>query len=234
MEILLSPFKMMGALFLPFPLFAIVPALLFGGLFAVRKKPIFLVSSLLWFAYLVYEYSIYLKLICSGDCNIRVDILLIYPLLLVVTIAASYFALSQKIDEPAIADNENKPKRTTWVIGLWIVASYLILTSGGRLLQQLFIYGAVVPTSKPVAAFGILLLALNMAAGVLLLLHRKAAFYILALSVTLHLLFISYNLFSVEASVRGVSLSQYLYSNTLFISAFIFVFLLHKNRIVWR
>jgi hypothetical protein len=30
----------------------------------------------------------YARILCSGECNIRVDLLLIYPILLIVTIAA--------------------------------------------------------------------------------------------------------------------------------------------------
>ena len=42
----------------------------------------FLVLALLWLAYCVYEYLMYARVLCSGECNIRVDLLLIYPALL--------------------------------------------------------------------------------------------------------------------------------------------------------
>lgn len=35
-----------------------------------------------WAAYAVYEYLMYRRVLCSSECNIRVDLLLIYPLLL--------------------------------------------------------------------------------------------------------------------------------------------------------
>lgn len=42
----------------------------------------FLVLALLWGAYAVYEYLMYARVLCSGECNIRVDLLIIYPALL--------------------------------------------------------------------------------------------------------------------------------------------------------
>ncbi|MEY4590464.1 MAG: hypothetical protein RL497_2540 [Pseudomonadota bacterium] len=42
----------------------------------------FCVGSVLWLAYAVYEYLMYTRVLCSGECNIRVDLLLIYPVLL--------------------------------------------------------------------------------------------------------------------------------------------------------
>jgi hypothetical protein len=47
-----------------------------------------------WVGYLAYE-SIYIPRNCTGECNIRVDLLLIYPYLAFVTICAiAYFARS--------------------------------------------------------------------------------------------------------------------------------------------
>jgi hypothetical protein len=54
----------------------------------------FYVPSLLiaWLAYLAYE-TIYIPRNCTGECNIRVDLLLIYPYLALVTVCAIvYFA----------------------------------------------------------------------------------------------------------------------------------------------
>lgn len=40
-----------------------------------------LLRGLLWLAYAVYEYLMFKRVLCSGECNIRVDLLLIYPIL---------------------------------------------------------------------------------------------------------------------------------------------------------
>jgi hypothetical protein len=46
----------------------------------------FLVLSMLWAAYAVYETLMYTRILCSGECNIRVDLLLIWPALLASTL----------------------------------------------------------------------------------------------------------------------------------------------------
>lgn len=46
------------------------------------------VASVLWVLYSAYEYLMHARVLCSGECNIRVDLLLIYPLLLGVTVFA--------------------------------------------------------------------------------------------------------------------------------------------------
>jgi len=51
-----------------------------GWLISSRRG--FLVLTVLWVAYAGYEYLMYARVLCSGECNIRVDLLLIYPLLL--------------------------------------------------------------------------------------------------------------------------------------------------------
>lgn len=78
----------MGTVFVGAPLIA----LLLGGVFTVlyirRRKRTALATALLWSAYGVYEYAIKLQVICPEGCNIRVDLLLIYPLLAVFSVIA--------------------------------------------------------------------------------------------------------------------------------------------------
>ena len=45
-------------------------------------------AGALWLLYGVYEYLMHFRVLCSGECNIRVDLLLLYPVLLVVSLAA--------------------------------------------------------------------------------------------------------------------------------------------------
>lgn len=45
-------------------------------------------SAFSWGVYAAYESLMLTRVLCSGECNIRVDLLLIYPFLLVVSIAA--------------------------------------------------------------------------------------------------------------------------------------------------
>ena len=64
----------------------------------------FLVLALLWLTYSGYEYLMYKRVLCSGECNIRVDLLLIYPALLGstlwVAIAAAIRAIRRKRVRP--------------------------------------------------------------------------------------------------------------------------------------
>lgn len=39
-----------------------------------------------WLLYSVYEFLMYKRVLCTGECNIRVDLLLIYPVILGATI----------------------------------------------------------------------------------------------------------------------------------------------------
>jgi len=46
------------------------------------------VAAVAWAGYGVYEYLMYARILCTGECNIRVDLLLFYPLLLVLAVVA--------------------------------------------------------------------------------------------------------------------------------------------------
>ena len=38
--------------------------------------------------YMPYEMAMHLRWLCTGECNIRIDLLLIYPVLLLLSLAA--------------------------------------------------------------------------------------------------------------------------------------------------
>ncbi len=71
-----------------YPFLALAPAVLFFALFLISRVRLISVTAILWLAYLVYEYAIRFRLLCSGDCNIRVDLLLMYPVLIAASIAS--------------------------------------------------------------------------------------------------------------------------------------------------
>ena len=75
------------AVFIEQPLLGLAPAALFGALFALSKSRVVLAAGLLWLAYFPYEYGMKLRLLCSGDCNIRIDLLVLYPVLILVSLA---------------------------------------------------------------------------------------------------------------------------------------------------
>lgn len=65
-----------------FPLGAtlIGAAMLLG--FGYAKIRTGMVTGALWIIYSIYEFLMYFRILCSGECNIRIDLLLIYPLLI--------------------------------------------------------------------------------------------------------------------------------------------------------
>jgi hypothetical protein len=68
------------------PYLNFIPAVIFGVVTYRKRQPVVGLTALLWFLYGVYEVSIKLRITCSGECNIRVDLLFIYPVLIAFTI----------------------------------------------------------------------------------------------------------------------------------------------------
>lgn len=52
--------------------------------------------SMAWLGYAVYEYLMNARVLCSGECNIRVDLLLLWPLLMAVTLLVLWRGLRQR------------------------------------------------------------------------------------------------------------------------------------------
>jgi len=78
------------AVFIAWPFLALIPAVLFALLYAKRRRVVILVASLMWFAYFPYEQAMKWRILCSGECNIRVDLVLGYPILALVSAMAVY------------------------------------------------------------------------------------------------------------------------------------------------
>lgn len=81
--------------------FVVVAALIAFALLvaaAQRPRPSLFVAAILWAAYAVYEYYVATGFECDGYCNIRVDLVFFFPVLLIATLHArrSYLEPSQK------------------------------------------------------------------------------------------------------------------------------------------
>jgi hypothetical protein len=76
------------AIFIAYPILpAVVGVILMGlGLRARRRTAV--VVGVVWLLYALYETGMKQRWLCTGECNIRVDLLLIYPVLLVSLVAA--------------------------------------------------------------------------------------------------------------------------------------------------
>lgn len=73
------------AIFVEQPWIAVAPAVVFYLLYYPFRLKLVLVAAALWTIYSVYELGIWNGLFCDQDCNIRVDLLVIYPLLAVIS-----------------------------------------------------------------------------------------------------------------------------------------------------
>jgi hypothetical protein len=73
-------------IFIEYPILAAaIGALLFAvGSRLLRKS--LTAAGIFWLLYGAYETGMQQRWLCSGECNIRVDLLLIYPALLVATL----------------------------------------------------------------------------------------------------------------------------------------------------
>jgi len=64
-----------------------VAALCLGACWRVRSL-ILIATSIAWLLYGVYEYLMHFRILCTGECNIRIDLFLIYPILALLSISA--------------------------------------------------------------------------------------------------------------------------------------------------
>jgi formate hydrogenlyase subunit 3/multisubunit Na+/H+ antiporter MnhD subunit len=76
------------AIFIAYPVLAAV----IGGFLLVlgrrRRRRVAIGIGIVWLLYFAYETGMQQRWLCSGECNIRVDLLLIYPVLLILLVAA--------------------------------------------------------------------------------------------------------------------------------------------------
>lgn len=78
----------MGAVFILAPLVGLIPTIIFSVFYFKQKRWPILTAAIFWGVYTVYEFLMHARILCSGECNIRVDLLVIYPLIWVVSIIA--------------------------------------------------------------------------------------------------------------------------------------------------
>ena len=75
------------AVFIRWPLGALLPAAVFGAAYAWNRRLMTLVPAIVWALYALWEWLIHARITCRGECNIRVDLLFVYPFLWIVSIA---------------------------------------------------------------------------------------------------------------------------------------------------
>lgn len=80
---------------------AIVLGSVFVALWLAARVPGALVAGIALLLYAPYEFLMYTRVLCSGECNIRVDLLLIWPLLLGISLAVPIRYLVRRFKLPA-------------------------------------------------------------------------------------------------------------------------------------
>ncbi|MFW2177308.1 MULTISPECIES: hypothetical protein [unclassified Moraxella] len=84
------------SIFMVYPFIAFIIAVVFWGLGIGLKSKVLKVASLAWVGYGIWEYLMYFKVLCSGDCNIRIDLLVIFPILLLFSVGAVGYVIYRK------------------------------------------------------------------------------------------------------------------------------------------
>ncbi len=69
------------------PSYALVPALGFLCAWYLVRSRLVLGVAAVWSLYAAYEQLMKARVLCSGECNIRIDLLAIYPALLILSAA---------------------------------------------------------------------------------------------------------------------------------------------------
>ena len=80
--------------FIPYPWLALLPAAAFAALSKASGRRLVAAAAVLWCLYAVYEYGMHRRWLCSGECNIRIDLLLLYPVLWIVSLAAGIVGIA--------------------------------------------------------------------------------------------------------------------------------------------
>jgi Na+/proline symporter len=89
------------AIFIIVPFAATLIGAIYLWMFYKLRTKSSMLAGVLWVLYSIYEYLMYIRVLCTGECNIRVDLLGIYPLLLVASITATilYYSKKRKINK---------------------------------------------------------------------------------------------------------------------------------------
>ncbi|HET8836107.1 MAG TPA: hypothetical protein VFN08_15365 [Gemmatimonadales bacterium] len=77
------------AIFMEYPVLAAVIGLVLVGLGRRSDRRVAVAAGVVWLLYALYEFGMKQRWLCSGECNIRIDLLAIYPALLIALVAAA-------------------------------------------------------------------------------------------------------------------------------------------------
>lgn len=87
-------------IFIKFPFLAAAVGLLLLGVGWCMRRRITVGAGVMWLLYALYELGMKRRWLCSGECNIRIDLLVIYPILLLGLAAAAVGLLRDRAGRP--------------------------------------------------------------------------------------------------------------------------------------
>ncbi len=76
------------AILTEYPILATAVGLALFGLGRRNRRRVAVGAGIAWLLYGLYEFGMKQRWLCSGECNIRIDLLVIYPLLVIALVAA--------------------------------------------------------------------------------------------------------------------------------------------------
>jgi hypothetical protein len=87
-------------IFIEYPVVAAAVGVVLLGLGRRAHRRVAVGAGLVWLLYGLYELGMKQRWLCSGECNIRIDLLIIYPALLVGLVSALVSLLRARSPEP--------------------------------------------------------------------------------------------------------------------------------------
>jgi hypothetical protein len=76
------------SVFIEYPLLAGAIGLLLVGLGRWTRRGVATAAGVMWLLYSLYEFAIKQRWLCRGDCDIRADLIFIWPVLFIGSVAA--------------------------------------------------------------------------------------------------------------------------------------------------
>lgn len=83
-------------IFTQFPYLAIPIGVLYFWIYQKAKLKIALLTGWCWCFYAVYEALMHFRILCSGECNIRVDLLVLYPVMIFLSFITMLFYIKSR------------------------------------------------------------------------------------------------------------------------------------------
>ena len=90
-------------IFIAYPWLAILLAACFAALWWWFRSKVAFAVAIAWAGYAGYEYLMFKRVLCAGECSFRLDLLLIYPLLLLLSLLAIVNSLLAYIEKQRVA-----------------------------------------------------------------------------------------------------------------------------------